>query len=87
VRDPSGLKVEVGDHGVICATQGSRTRRGQRRRRQLQGRGDTLPRRCVEETLRLSDLASKSIGGGTLVLERNTWLGKKAVAEKGAEGR
>jgi hypothetical protein len=29
VRDPVGLKVEVGDHGVVCATRGSNTQRGQ----------------------------------------------------------
>jgi hypothetical protein len=28
VRDPGGLKVEVGDHGVVRATLGSSTRRG-----------------------------------------------------------
>jgi hypothetical protein len=65
VRDPGGLKVEVGDHGVVRVTRGcstqlewSRWRRG----------GDTLPRRGVEEALRFGDLASKSVNGGTLVL-------------------
>jgi hypothetical protein len=38
-----------------------------RRRRQLRG-GDALPRRGVEEALRLGDLASKSVSGGTLML-------------------
>jgi hypothetical protein len=28
VRDPDDLKVEVGNHGVVCATRGSNTRRG-----------------------------------------------------------
>jgi hypothetical protein len=65
VRDPDGLKVEVGDHGVVHATQGSSTWLERSRRRR---RGDALPRRGVEEALRLGDLASKSVGGGTLVL-------------------
>jgi hypothetical protein len=34
----------------------------------VERRRDTLPRRGVEEALRLSDLASKSISGVTLVL-------------------
>jgi hypothetical protein len=45
VQDPDGLKVEVGDHGVVRATRGSSTRlERSRRRRRLRG-GDALPRR------------------------------------------
>jgi hypothetical protein len=50
VRDPGGLKVEVGDHGVILATRGSSTRRRQRSGRELRRRGDTLPRRGVKRS-------------------------------------
>jgi hypothetical protein len=68
VRDPDGLKVEVGDHGVVRATRGSSTRLERSRGRRLLRGGDALPRSGVEEALRLSDLASKSVSGGTLVL-------------------
>jgi hypothetical protein len=68
VRDPGGLKVEVGDHGVVRSTRGSSTRLEQSRRGRLLRRGDALPRRGMEEALRLSDLASKSVSGGMLVL-------------------
>jgi hypothetical protein len=68
VRDPGGLKVEVDDHGVVCATRGSNTRHGWSRRRRLLRRCDALPRRGVEEVLRLGNLASKSVSCGTLVL-------------------
>jgi hypothetical protein len=68
VRDPGGLKVEVGDHGVIRATRGSSTRLEQSRRLRLLRGGDALPRTGVEEALRLGDLASKSVSGATLVL-------------------
>jgi hypothetical protein len=67
-RDPGVLKVEVGDHGVVRATRGSSTQLERSRGRRLLRGGDTLPRRGVEEALRLSDLASKSVSGGTLVL-------------------
>jgi hypothetical protein len=50
VRDPGGLKVEVGDHGVILATRGSSTRRRQRSGRELRRRGDTLPRGGVKRS-------------------------------------
>jgi hypothetical protein len=65
VRDPGGLKVEVGDHGVVRATRGSSTWLEWSRRRR---RGDALPRRGVEKALRLGDVASKSVSGGTLML-------------------
>jgi hypothetical protein len=68
VRDPSGLKVEVGDHGVVRATRGSSTQLERSRRRKLLRGGDALPRRGMEEALRLSDLASKRVSRGTLVL-------------------
>jgi hypothetical protein len=68
VRDPDGLKVEVGDHGVIRATRGSSTRLEWSRRRRLLRGGDALPCRGVEEALRLGDLASKSVSRGALVL-------------------
>jgi hypothetical protein len=68
VRDPGGLKVEVGDHGVVRATRESSTWLERSRRRRLLRRGDTLPRRGVDEALRLGDPASKSVSGGTLVL-------------------
>jgi hypothetical protein len=68
VRDPGGLKVEVGDHGVVRATRVSSPWERSRRRRLLRG-GDTLPRRGVEEALCLGDLASKSVRGGALVLQ------------------
>jgi hypothetical protein len=65
VRDLDGLKVEVGNHGVVRATRGSSTWLEWSRRRK---RGDALPRRGVEEALCLGDVASKSVSGGTLVL-------------------
>jgi hypothetical protein len=68
VRDPDGLKVEVGDHGVIRATRGSTTWLEWSRRRRLLRQGDALPCRRMEEALRLGDVASKSVSSGTLVL-------------------
>jgi hypothetical protein len=68
VWDPSGLKVEVGDHEVICATRVSSTRLEQNHRRRQLRRRDVLPRRGVEEALRLGDLASKSVSRRALVL-------------------
>jgi hypothetical protein len=68
VRDPSGLKVEVGDHGVVRATRGSCTWLERSRRRRLLRGGDALPRRGVEEALGLGDLARNSVSSGTLVL-------------------
>jgi hypothetical protein len=68
VQDPGGLKVEVGDHGVVRATRGSSTQMERSHGRRLLRGCDTLPRRGVEEALRLNDLASKSVSGGTLVL-------------------
>jgi hypothetical protein len=68
VRNPGGMKVEVGDHGVVRATRGFSTRLEQSRRRRLLRGGDTLPRRGVEEALRLGDLASKRVRRGTVVL-------------------
>jgi hypothetical protein len=68
VRDPGGLKVEVGDHGIVRATRESSTWLAWGRRRRLLRRGDTLPRRGMEEALRLGDLASKTVSSGTLVL-------------------
>jgi hypothetical protein len=59
VRDPGSLKVEVGDHGIVRATRVSSPWERSHRRRLLRG-GNTLPRRGVEEALRLDDLASKS---------------------------
>jgi hypothetical protein len=64
VRDPGGLKVEAGDHGVVRATWGSSTWERSRKRRG----GDALPRRGVEEALCLGDLESKCVSRGTLVL-------------------
>jgi hypothetical protein len=49
VRDPCGLKAEVGDHGVDCATWGSSSRSGQSSRRCLLRGGDVVPLRGVEE--------------------------------------
>jgi hypothetical protein len=43
VRDPGGLKVEVGDQGVVRATRGSSTRLEQSRGRRLVRGGDALP--------------------------------------------
>jgi hypothetical protein len=43
VRDPDGLKVEVGDHGVVRATRGSNTWLERSRRRRLPRGGDALP--------------------------------------------
>jgi hypothetical protein len=68
VRDPDSLKVEVGDHGVDRATRGSSTQCGQSSRRRLLRGGDSLPRRGVEEALRLNDSASKCVSRGVLVL-------------------
>jgi hypothetical protein len=68
VRDPGGLKVEVGYHGVVRATRGSSTRLERSRRRRLLRGGDALTRRGVEEALRLGDLASKCVSRGALVL-------------------
>jgi hypothetical protein len=68
VRDPGGLEVEVGDHGVVRATRGSSIWLGQSRRRRLLRRGDALASRGVEEALRLGGPASKSVSGGPLVL-------------------
>jgi hypothetical protein len=68
VRDPGGLKVEVGDHGVIRATRGSSTWLEHSRRRKLLRGGDAFPRRGVEEALRLNDLVSKCVSRGTLML-------------------
>jgi hypothetical protein len=68
VRDPGGLKVEVGDHGVVRAARGSSTWLERSRRRRLLRRGDALPHRGVKEALRLGDPASKSVSNGTLVL-------------------
>jgi hypothetical protein len=68
VRNPGGLKVEVGDHGVVRATRGSSTRLEQSRKRRLLRGRDVLPRRGMEEALCLGDLASKRVRRGTLVL-------------------
>jgi hypothetical protein len=68
VRDLDGLKVEVGDHGVVHATRGSSTWLQRSRRRRLLRGGNALSRRGVEEALRLGDLASKRVSRGTLVL-------------------
>jgi hypothetical protein len=51
VRDPDGLKLEVGNHGVVRATQGSSTRRGQSRRWRLRRRGPAL-------------VVGRAVGGG-----------------------
>jgi hypothetical protein len=59
VRDRGSLKVEVGDHGVVRATRGSSTRRGQHSRRKLRRRSDARPRRGVEEVLHLRNLTSE----------------------------
>jgi hypothetical protein len=68
VRDPGGLKVEVGDHGVVHATRGSSTQCRQSSRRRLLRRGDELPRRVVVQALRLGHLASKCVCRRALVL-------------------
>jgi hypothetical protein len=60
--------VEVGDHGVVRATRGSNTRRGQSHRQRLLRRGDALPAEAWRKRFRLDDLASKSVSRGTLVL-------------------
>jgi hypothetical protein len=68
VRDPGGLKVEVGDQWVDSATQGSSTRPGQSCRRCLLRGGDVLPRRGVEKVLCLGNPASKCVSRRALVL-------------------
>jgi hypothetical protein len=69
VQDPSGLEMEVGNHGVNLAKLGSSTLlKRSSGRRLVGGGGDVLHLKGVEEVLLLGDTSSDGINCGALVL-------------------
>jgi hypothetical protein len=93
VRDPDGLEVEVGDHGVNLAKLGSDTLlKRSSGRRLVGGGGNVLHLGGVEEVLRLGDPASEGISRGALVLpseggHTHALLSSGGLGASGGKGR